>query len=142
MRLRARGDKDEITFQPTRASRTCNGDRVRIFERGLAANEFDLVEREILQDALAFHIHNFTLVVHKVVDGEVLFERVVDAVQAALLQARKIKRGFTKRFARNGAGVDAAPAHVLGALDDRDALAKVSGLGATLFTGGTAADDD
>ena len=119
-----------------------DGDSVRVFEGSLAANELDLVERKIFQDALALHVHDFALVVHEIVDGEIFFQRIIDAVEAALIESGEIKRGFAKGLAGNGAGVDAASAHVLGAFDDGYAFAEVGGLGAALFAGRAAADDD
>ncbi len=63
-----------------------------IQKSGLSAHEVDLVEREILQDAPAFHFDDFALVMHEVVNGKIFLERIVDTVEAALLQARKIER--------------------------------------------------
>src|SRR6266567_4684246 len=119
-----------------------NGYRMRVDESGLAAHQLDMVEREILQDARTLHVHNFALVVHEIVDGEVFFQRVINAVKAALLQAREIECGFAKSLAGNGTGVDATTAHVLCALDRGDAFAKVGRLRATLFAGRTAADNN
>src|SRR5229473_2078346 len=113
---------------------------MRIQKSGLPAHELDVVEREVFQDAPTFHFDDFTLVVHEIVDSEIFLERIVDTVKAALLQARKIERGFAKRLAGNGAGIDATAAHVLGAFDDGNAFAKIGGLGAALFPGRTATD--
>ncbi len=44
-----------------------------------------MVKRKIFQDAPAFHFDNFTLVMHEVVNGKIFLERIVDAVEAALL---------------------------------------------------------
>ncbi len=81
----AGGDEEKVSFQEARAGRTGDDNGVRVFEGGLAADEFDFVEREIFQDALAFHVHDFALVMHEVVDGEIFFERIVNAVESALL---------------------------------------------------------
>ncbi len=51
-----------------------------------------MVKRKIFQDAPAFHFDNFTLVMHEVVDGKIFLKRVVDTVEASLLQAREIER--------------------------------------------------
>src|SRR5260370_4323326 len=108
----------------------------------LSTHQLDVVEREILQNALTLHVDDFAFVVHKIVDGEIFLERIVDTVEAALFQAREIKRGFAERLAGNGAGIDATSAHVLGALDDRDPLAEIGCLRATFFTGGSTTDND
>jgi len=100
------------------------------------------VECEVFQNAAALHIDDFALVVHEVVDGEILLERVVDTVETALLEAGKIECGFAKGLAGNGAGVDAASTHVLGALDDGNGFAEIGSLRAPLFTGGATADHD
>src|SRR6266849_2816098 len=142
MRLGAGGDEDDVSFQAARASGTGDDNGVRVFKRGLAADKLDFVEHKIFQDALAFHVHDFTLMMHEIVDGEIFFERIVDAVEAALLEPGKIESGFAQGLTGNGAGVDATSAHVLGAFDDGDALAEVRGLSAALFTGRPAADHD
>src|SRR6266436_7707328 len=115
---------------------------MRVDKSGLTAHQLDVMEREILQDARAFHVHDFALVVHEVVDGEIFLQRVINAVKAALLQAREIECRFAKGLAGNGAGVDATAAHMFGALDDGNAFAEVGCLGATLFAGGSASDHD
>src|SRR5580658_3250182 len=97
---------------------------------------------EIFEDAAALHLDDFAFVAHKIVDGEIFFERIIDAVKPALLESRKIERGFAQGFAWNGASIDATSAHVLGALNDGNAFAKVGGLGAGLFSGGATADHD
>ena len=79
------GDQNHIAAQLARAIRSGNGHRMGIFERSPAADELDVMKVEILQDALALHFHHFALVVHEVVDGEILFQRIVDAVETALL---------------------------------------------------------
>src|SRR2546430_16504413 len=113
-----------------------------VYKGSLAAHEFDVVECEVLQNALALHVDYFAFVVHEIVDGEIFLERVVDTVEAALLEAGKVERGFAKSLAGNGAGVDAASTHMLGALDDGNAFAKIRGLGAALFTSRAAANHD
>ncbi len=113
-----------------------------VFERGPAADELDVMNCEIFQDALALHFHHFSLVVHEIMDGEIFFQGIVDAVEAALLETGKVECGLTKRLAGDGAGVDAASAHMLGALDDGDALVKIGSLRASLFSCGATADHD
>ena len=80
--------------------------------------------------------------VHEVVDREILLEGIVDTVETALLEAGKVESGFAQGLAGNRAGIDATAAHMLGALDDGNALAKVGGLGGALFTSRAAADHD
>src|SRR6266849_7009312 len=108
---------------------------MRVFESGLTADEFNFVERKIFQDALAFHVHHFAFVVHEIVDGEILLQRVIDAIESALLKSGKIEGGFAEGLAGDGAGVDATATHVLSALDDGNALPKVGSLCAALFAG-------
>ncbi len=142
MRLRAGGDENDLAAKTARAVRTSDRDGVRVLERRLAANKLDVVQFEILEDALAFHLDDFPFVVHEIVNGKIFLERVIDAIEAALLESGKIERRFAQRFAGDGARVDAASAHVLGALDDGDALAKIGGLRAGFFSGRAAADHD
>jgi hypothetical protein len=113
-----------------------------IHEGGLAAHESDVVECEVFQNALALHVDDFALVMHEVVDGQILFQRVVDTVEAALLEAGKIERGFAQRLAGNGAGVDAASAHMLDALDNGNAFAEIGSLRAAFFARGATANHD
>ena len=119
-----------------------NSHGVGVYKGSLAGHEFDVVECEVFQNAPALHVDDFTLVVHEIVDGEILLEGIVDSVEAALLEAGKVESGFAKSLAGNRAGIDAASAHMFGALDDGNAFAKVGGLGAALFTGRAAADHD
>src|SRR5580658_9271201 len=100
------------------------------------------MKREILENALAFHLHHFALVVHEVADGEIFLERIVDAIEAALLEARKVKGGFAQRLARDGASVDRASSHIFAAFNNGDALAKIGSLRTRFFSGRAAANYD
>src|SRR5713101_4525848 len=120
----------------------CDGNGIRVLKGCLAADAFDLMECEVLQNAPALHVDDFTLVVHEVVDSKILLEGVVDSVEAALLEAGKVESGFAQGLAGNGAGIDATAAHMLGALDDGNAFAEIGGLGGALFTSRAAADYD
>ncbi len=140
MRLGAGGDENDVAAQPAGAVGAGDHDGVRILEGGLAANQFDLMERKIFEDALALHFDDFALVMHEVVYGEIFFERIVNAVEPALFQSGEIKGGFAQRFAGHGAGVDATAAGVLGAFDHGYAFAEVGGLSAGFFSGRAAAD--
>ncbi len=113
VRFRTGGNQDDVTMEAARSIRA--GDRygVRILKGGLAAQEFNLVKFEIFQDAPAFHLDHGSFVVHEIVDGEIFFERIIDTVESALLQAGKIEGRLAKCFARNGSGVDAASAYNL-----------------------------
>src|SRR5207253_3193877 len=127
MRLRARGDEDHIALEPARAVGSRDHNRVTVFEGRLAANELNLVQRQILQNPAALHVHDFAFVMHEVVHSEILFERVIDAIKTALFQAREIERRFAQSLAGNGTSIDATAAQVLGAFDQGDALAKIGG---------------
>src|SRR5712692_9862379 len=120
----------------------CDGNGIRVLKGCLAADAFDLVECEVLQNAPALHVDDFTLVVHEIVDGKIFLERIVDSVETALLEAGKVERGFAEGLAGNGAGIDTTSAHMLGALDDGNAFAEIGGLGAAFFTSRAAADHD
>src|SRR5437016_9228374 len=102
MRLRARGDEDHIALEPARAVGSRDHNRVTVFEGRLAANELNLVQRQILQNPAALHVHDFAFVMHEVVHSEILFERVIDAIKTALFQAREIERRFAQSLAGNG----------------------------------------
>src|SRR5260370_2767553 len=113
-----------------------------VCECGLGVHDFDVVECEIFQNALALHIDDLTLMVHEIVDGEIFLERIIDPVKAALLEAGKVERGFAKGLAGNGASVDATAAHMFGALDNGDAFAEIGGLRGALFPRRAATDHD
>src|SRR5580692_3145542 len=95
---------------------------------------------EIFENTAALHFDDFAFMAHKIVNGEVILERIINAIKPALLESRKIERGLAQGFTWNSAGIDAAPAHVLGALDDGDVFAEVGRLSASLLSGGTAPD--
>src|SRR5580692_1809367 len=85
------GNQDEFSSQTPRAIGTSNEDCMRICERSLTANEFNFVKCKILQNALAFHLDDGALMMHEIVDGEIFFQRVVNSIEAALLQAGKVE---------------------------------------------------
>ena len=49
---------------------------------------------DMFRDHLPFFSDNFSLSIHKVFDRQVLFEGIINSIQAALPQARKIQRRF------------------------------------------------
>ena len=74
-----------LAAQPAYAIHAGNGHGVGVFKRSAAADKFDVMKSEILQDPLAFHFNHVSLVVHEIVDGKILFQGIVDAVETALL---------------------------------------------------------
>ena len=142
VRSTSSGNENHIATQLPDAIRTGNGYGVGLFERSPAADELDVMKGEILQDALALHFNHFSLVVHEIMDGQILFKGIVDAAETALFETGKVECGFTKRLAGDGAGVDAASAHMLGALDDGNTFAKIGSLRTGLFSCRAAANDD
>src|ERR1017187_2277218 len=142
VRLASGGDESHIAAQSADAVRRRDGHGVRVFERTTAADEFDAMQGQILQNALPLHFNHFALVVHEIIDRQILFQRVVDAVEATLLEPGKVESGFTQRLTGDSAGVDAAPAHILSAFDDGDAFAKIGGLRTRLLACRAAADHD
>ena len=141
MGFRTCGNEDHVGTEGSFSFGTADCDSVGIVERGLAAQELNIVKCEVLGDAVAFHLDDGAFVVHEIVNGEIFLQRVIDAVETALLQAGKIEGGFTKSFAGDGSGVDAAAADFSGALDDRHALAEIGRLGRAFFSGRAAAYD-
>ncbi len=83
---------------------------MRVLKGRLAADELDFMECEVLQNALAFHVNDFTLVVHEVVDREILLEGIVDTVETALLEAGKVESGFAQGLAGNRWAAPFSPA--------------------------------
>jgi hypothetical protein len=142
MRLRASGDENDFGAKMACAVSVNYRDGVGILERCLTANKLDVVQLEIFEYPLAFHFDDFPLVVHEILYGKIFLERVIDAIEAALLESGKIERRLAQRLAGDGARIDAASAHVRGALDDSDTLSKISGLRASFFSGRAAPDYD
>ena len=63
--------QNHVAAQLAYAIRARNGHGMRVFERCPAADELDVVQGEILQDALALHFNHFALVVHEIVDRKI-----------------------------------------------------------------------
>ena len=104
--------------------------------------EGDMVLVELFRDHLPFFSDDSSLSIHEVFDRQVLFERVIDPKQAALPQARKIQGSFPQRLRRDSPGINTGAAQVRLALDQRDALAILSGFCCALFSRRSGADDD
>ncbi len=113
-----------------------------VFKRRLPLDVFDLVQVKILEDALAFHFNDFALMMHEIVNRKIFFERIIDAVEAALAESGKIERRFAQSFAGNSAGVDATAARIRRAFNDGYALAEISSLRSSFFPRGATTDDD
>src|SRR5580700_5549184 len=141
MRFRTCGNEDHVGTERSFSFGTADCDSVAIVERSVAVKELNVMKFEVLEDTVAFQLHDGAFVVHEIVNGEIFLQRVIDAVKTALLQAGKIKGGLTKSFAGDGSGVDAAAADFSGALDDRHALAEIGRLGRPFFSGRAAAYD-
>ena len=47
--------------------------------------QFDVMEFQVFQDTLSFHLHHLALVVHEIMHGQIFFQGIVDAVEPALL---------------------------------------------------------
>jgi len=69
---------------------------VRILEGCLSTLQLDAVKFQIFQDAPPFHLDDRAFVVHKIVDGKVFLQRVIDAAKPALLQPGKVQRRLTQ----------------------------------------------
>ena len=74
-------------------------------------------------------------------DGKIFFQRIINAVKSALLQAGKIEGRFAKCFAGNSSGVDTTAANRRSTLDNGNALAEIGRLSGTFFASGATADD-
>ena len=65
---------------------------------------------------------------------------VINAVEPALAETRKIERRFAQRLRRHRAGIKARAAQMRGALDERDALAEIGRLRRAFFSGRAGTD--
>ena len=74
MRLASGRQENHIATQLANAIRTGNGHGVGVFERSPAADKLDAMKGEILQDPLALHFNHFSLVVHEIIDAEILLK--------------------------------------------------------------------
>ena len=115
---------------------------VAIFEGGFSVDKSDLMTPDRLLDHLAFFFNHGVLTIHKVLDGQVFLERIVNAIQAALLKTREIQRRFTKSFGRNCPRVDPCATYIRCAFDQRDTFSVISRFRSTLFPRWPSANND
>ena len=141
MGRRARRDENNVAVQRQLfISWGMHGYGIRPLERGKSVDEIHFVRRKILSQLLALSLDHHVLAVHEILHRQAVFQRVVDAVETALLDARIVKRGFAENLAGNRSGVNARATQNRTALYECDALAEISGLSGSLFARGTGAD--
>jgi len=75
-------------------------------------------------------------------DGQPLFERVIDSIEAALAQSREVKGRFPQGFGRYCAGVDVCAAREMRPFHKCHPFAKVRGLRGALLACRSGADYD
>ena len=115
---------------------------VRVLEPGLAAIDRDRVPGKVQAHQVAQALRDLDLAAHELGNGEVLPQRVVDPVQAALVESGKVEGGLAKGLARDGAGVDERASEEGVLLDQGHALPEVGGLGRALLARRARPDDD
>ena len=71
---------------------------MRIDEVSGAPHDLDLVSIQVLQDRLALLTHHQPQAEHDVMDGQPVFERVIDSIEATLAQSREVKSRFPQGF--------------------------------------------
>ena len=142
MRLRSRGNQDHFSAQLSHSGCRLYIHGMRVFERGLSSHQHDVMQLQILQNPLPFHVYNFSFMVHEIVHSQIVFQGIVDAIQPALLQSRKVQSGFAQSLAGYRSGVNAASTYGWRSLNDSDFLAKVGGLCAGFFSGRSASNHD
>ena len=142
-RGRSGGDEEDLAGDAAqRLAVRADLDRVRADESCESLNALDAVTLEVLVDALPFRLDDRALAVHEVGDGDVVLDRVVDAVEPALAEPGEVKGRFAQRLARDRARVHGGAARLGRPLDDADPLAEVRGLRGSFLAGGAAADDN
>src|SRR5438105_2783151 len=97
---------------------------------------------QILVDPLPFLLQHELFAVHEVADADALHGHFHRIAKSALAESGEMKRRLAQRLRWNRAGVDARAAQHRLALDERDALAEVRGLGRSLLAGRPGADHD
>src|SRR6185369_10473539 len=115
-------------------------DRVRPGEPSLAPDQLDLVPLEVGMDPLGLEALDYILASEESRDGHVRVDVHVDAVHVALAIARQEEPGLAERLRRQGPGVDGGASRLGLALDERDPLAEVRGLGGAPLAGRPATD--
>jgi len=139
----ASGDQDHLGSNTGgRMTRPPYRNRIGIFERSHATHQFHAVRDQVLQDFLALRFDDHIFAMHEVFYGQPFLQRIIDAVEPALLHAGKVQRGFAQDFARNGAGIHTSAAQQGIVFDQRDAFAEIGGLGRALFAGRPRTDHD
>src|SRR5580704_8222828 len=115
---------------------------IRTLERRKSADEIHLVRRQILAELLALSLDHHVLAVHEILHRQAVFQRVVDAIETALLNSRVVERGFAENLAGNRSGVDACASQNRTTFDKRDSFAKIGSLRGAFFTCRAGADYD
>src|SRR5271157_3093856 len=90
--------------------------------------------------AFVFDVDVFPVL--EALNREAFAKRVIYAIEAALFEPGEIECRFAKNLAGNRAGIDAGATEFDGALNQRDALAKITGLSGGLFAGRAGTDYD
>src|SRR6266481_202168 len=102
MRLRSCRNQNyvpmQLSFRSIHRRSASYGDRVPICKYRLSLHILNFVLLQIFQDAPPLHLHHFPLVMHKIMDRQIFFQRIVNSIEPALPQPGKIQRRFTQRL--------------------------------------------
>ena len=102
-----------------------HGQRVVVDEAPGAVQQLDPVAVELAADDLGLAADDVRRTGQQVLDGDVLLDPVVLAVEVAHVHAGQVEDGLAQGLGRDRAGVDADAADHVAALDDRRALAQL-----------------
>ena len=142
-RGRACADRDQDVGRGDRCGRLRRAivQRVRVDERGLAADSVDVVAPELVLDDLRLARDDLVDARQELLGGGALAPDPSSAIRGAAACGEKRHR-LAEGLAGDRAGADADPAHAALLLDDRDTLAELGGLHGRALAGGPAADAD
>src|SRR6185436_16949994 len=97
---------------------------------------------EVVVDELPLGFDDGALAEHEVLDGDVVLDLVVDAVEAVRAKPGEVERRLAQRLRRDRAGVDGGAAGLGRLFDDADALPEVGSLRGSFLSSRAGADDD
>src|SRR5579883_1370456 len=122
------GDDDGVGGSGLRAAGTIHLQRMRVNEFGRAADQLNVVARQLALDDIDLSLDHVLDAQRQVGHRDLVLNAVVYAVDILVVVAGEVKDSFAEGFAGDGAGIDADAAQNFAALDDGDALAHFGAL--------------
>ena len=112
-----------VSLSPRASPRDDDG--VLVLEAGGAAEDVDVVAQQLVADHLDLPADHVRGAGQQVGDGDLGLDPVAGAVHVALGEPGQVEHGLAQRLGRDGAGVDADPAHHVAPLGHAHPLAQL-----------------